>query len=48
MIDFDDEIRRFTPSVEVEDAEDAIYNKDIPDIPEVIGRIIDELSQEAK
>ena len=26
MIDFDEEIKKFKPSLEVEDAEDAIYN----------------------
>lgn len=46
MIDFDEEIRRFQPSTEVEDAEDAIYNKDIPDIPDILGRILDDLGAE--
>lgn len=40
MIDFDEEIKKFQPSLEVEDAEDAIYNKDVPDITDVIGRIL--------
>ena len=26
MLDFDEEIKKFQPSLEVEDAEDAIYN----------------------
>lgn len=40
MIDFDEEIQKFQPSLEVEDAEDAIYNNDIPDITELIKGII--------
>ena len=35
MIDFDEEIKKFKPSLEVEDAEDAIYNNDVPDITAV-------------
>ena len=30
MIDFDEEIKKFKPSLEVEDAEDAIYNNAVP------------------
>ena len=30
MINFDEEIQKFQPSLEVEDAEDAIYNNDVP------------------
>ncbi len=44
MIDFDEEIQRFQPSLEVEDAEDAIYNNDIPDITDLINRIISDVS----
>lgn len=40
MINFDEEIKKFQPSLEVEDAEDAIYNNDIPDITELITNII--------
>lgn len=43
MIDFDEEIQRFQPSLEVEDAEDAIYNNDIPDITDLINRIISDV-----
>lgn len=40
MIDFDEEIQKFQPSLEVEDAEDAIYNNDIPDITDLMKNII--------
>lgn len=42
MIDFDEEIQKFQPSLEVEDAEDAIYNNDIPDITDLMKNIITE------
>lgn len=44
MIDFDEEIKKFQPILEVEDAEDAIYNKDISDITDVLGKIMAEAS----
>ena len=40
MIDFDEEIKKFKPSLEVEDAEEAIYNNDVPDIADLINKII--------
>ena len=43
MIDFDEEIKKFKPSLEVEDA-DAIYNNDVPDITDLINKIVEDLS----
>ena len=40
MINFDEEIQKFQPSLEVEDAEDAIYNNDVPDITALITQIL--------
>ena len=42
MIDFDEEIKKF--KLEVEDAEDAIYNNDVPDITDLINKIVEDLS----
>ena len=44
MIDFDEEIKKFKPSLEVEDAEDAIYNNDVPDITDLINKFVEDLS----
>ena len=44
MIDFDEEIKKFKPRLEVEDAEDAIYNNDVPDITDLINKIVEDLS----
>ena len=44
MIDFDEEIKKFKPSLEVEDGEDAIYNNDVPDITDLINKIVEDLS----
>ena len=44
LINFDDEIKKFQPSLEVEEAEDAIYNNDFPDVTDIINKIINNLS----
>ena len=45
MLDFDEEIQKFQPSLEVEDAEDAIYKNDVPDITDLINEIIEGKSE---
>lgn len=45
MIDFDEEIKKFQPSLEVDDAEEAIYNNDVPDITELIAKIMEDISK---
>jgi hypothetical protein len=45
MIDFEEELKKFQPSLEVDDAEEAIYNNAVPDITDLIGRIVEDLSK---
>lgn len=40
MIDFDEEVKKFKPSLEMDEAEDAIYNNDAADVTSVIDRIV--------
>ena len=44
MINFDDEIKKFHPSLEIEEAEDAIYNNNISDITDVMVEMVGELN----
>ena len=46
MINFDQEIKKFHPSLEIEEAEDAIYNNNISDITDVMIQMINELKSE--
>ena len=46
MINFDEEIKKFQPSLEIEEAEDAIYNNNISDITDVMIQMINELKSE--
>ena len=38
MINFDEEIKRFKPALELDQAEDAIYNNDLKDIINMIEK----------
>ena len=43
MINFDEEVRKFKPCLEVSQAEDAIYNNDITDVTEIINILLKEI-----
>ena len=42
MIDFEEEIKKFHPSLEVEEAEDAIYNNDLTDGIDIMMELLKE------
>ncbi|MCR4843238.1 MAG: hypothetical protein K5840_08265 [Eubacterium sp.] len=41
MLDFDEELKKFQPSPEVQEAEDVIYNRDLTDLVDVMQELID-------
>jgi hypothetical protein len=43
VINFDEEIKKFSPSVEIDQAEDTIYGNDLPDVTDIINRILNEV-----
>ena len=46
MINFEDEVKKFKPCLEVEEAEEAIYAYDSKDISEILSDMILELRKE--
>ena len=42
MIDFEEELKKFKPSLEVEEAEDAIYNQDLTDMTDILIELMKE------
>ncbi|MDE7203787.1 MAG: hypothetical protein K2O91_18265 [Lachnospiraceae bacterium] len=46
MIDFEEELRKFHPSLEVEDVEDAVYNQDVTDLADVLVNLVRESKEE--
>ena len=48
MINFEEELKKFHPSLEVEDAEEAIYNQDITDMADILVKMLPETKTEEK
>ena len=46
MINFDEELKKFHPSLEVEGAEDAIYNQDLTDMADIVVGMVKEMKEE--
>ncbi len=42
MINFEEELKKFHPSLEVEDAEDAIINQDLTDMADLLVKMMKE------
>ncbi len=40
MIDFEEELKKFHPSPEMEDMEDAIYSQDVTDLADVLVKLV--------
>ena len=48
MINFENELKKFRPSLEIEDAEEIIYNQDLDDMADVlVGLIKDAKAEES-
>lgn len=45
MINFDKELEKFQPSLEIDQAEEAIYNNDLTDITDIIKDMMKELKK---
>ena len=43
MIDFEEELKKFQPSLEVEEAEEAIYNKDLTDMTDILKEMLKDM-----
>jgi hypothetical protein len=45
MINFDEEIKKFHPSLEIEDAEDVIYNNSTTDMTDILIAMMEEMKE---
>lgn len=45
MINFEEELKNFRPSLEVEEAEQAIYNHELTDMTDVLQEMIQEMKR---
>ncbi|MBQ7944440.1 MAG: hypothetical protein IJ326_10305 [Lachnospiraceae bacterium] len=46
MINFEEELKKFHPSLEVEDVQDAIYNQDLTDMADVLVKMVKDAKEE--
>lgn len=46
MINFEEELKNFKPSLEVEEAEQAIYNHELTEMTDVMQEMLQELKQQ--
>lgn len=46
MIDFEEELKKFHPSLEVEDVEDTVMNQDVTDLADVLVKLVKESKEE--
>ena len=42
MINFEEELKNFKPSLEVEDIEDAVYQEDLTDMTDILREMIEQ------
>ncbi len=45
MINFEEELKNFKPSLEVEEAEQAIYSHELADMTDILQEMVQELKQ---
>ena len=41
MINYEEELKKFHPSLDVNEAEDAIYNRDLTDITDILKELME-------
>lgn len=46
MIDFEEELKKFHPSLEVDEVEDAIYGQDVTDLADVLVNMVKAAKEE--
>ena len=42
MLDYEEELKKFKPSLEVEDIEDAVYQEDFSDMTDLLKQVMEQ------
>ena len=48
MINYEEELKKFQPSLEVNEAEDAIYNRDVTDVTDILKEMLKDAKEKKK
>ena len=46
MINFEEELKKFHPSLEIEESEEAIYNQDLTDVADIFVKLVKEYDEQ--
>lgn len=46
MLDFEQELAKFTPCLEIDEVEDAIYDKDLSDVGDIMKQMLNDLTSD--
>ena len=42
MLDYEEELKKFQPSLEVEDIENAVYQEDLTDMTDILREVVEQ------
>lgn len=45
MLDYEEELKKFQPSLEVQDIEEAVYQEDLTDMSDILREMIEQTSK---
>ena len=48
MINYEEELKKFHPSIDVNEAEDAIYSRDLTDVTDILKEMLQEEKKKKK
>lgn len=43
MLNFDEELKKFKPSLEVEEIEEAVYHEDLTDVTDILREMMEQI-----
>lgn len=46
MINFEEELKKFQPSMEIEELEDAVYKQDLTDMTDIMKELMEEFKED--
>lgn len=46
MIDYEEELKKFHPCMEIEELEDMVYNQDLTDMTDIMKEMLEEFKEE--
>ena len=48
MLNYEEELKKFKPSLEVEEIEDAVYQEDLSDMTDLLKQVMDQNKEETE